>query len=94
MSIWVYQFQDCIHACVSFNLKHENSSCNESCTAVSYAYNSSYDDLSEGHAAGDCFLKAVLPNSTGLTEVDVAEAVDSPFYTDEGIASGEAVEGR
>ncbi len=94
MSVWVYQFEDCIHACVSFNIKHQGTGLNESCGAVSYAYTLTYGDQSASHAAGNCFLKDATPDSTGLTEKDADETVDSAFYTDVSISSGEAVERR
>lgn len=81
MSVWVYQFEDCLHACVSFKYKKQNfqrSSCNNSsCTAVTYAYNYTYGDLSAGHAAGNCFLKT--ENSTGPNDAFFDTAVDSAF---------------
>ena len=94
MSVWVYQFQDRIRACVSFNITHQGTGLNESCAAVSYACTLTYGDRSASHAAGNWFLKDVAPDSTGLTEKDLDGTVDSAFYTDVGITSGEVVEGE
>ena len=89
MSVWVYQFVDCIHACVSFNANYKilnnNSDSSQNCTGVSYAYTSPYGDQSSGqyynYADGNCFLKAVYPIPAALLDVPV----DSAFYTDLGL---------
>ena len=84
MSVWVYQFVDCIRACVSFNVKHQeilnSGGSNESCTGISYAPSIMYGDLSADHVAGNCFLKAVFPISAGGSD-----GVDSAFYANLGV---------
>ena len=80
MSVWVYQFVDCLHACVSFNVKHHELGYNETCTGVSYALDTPYGDLAFDHQAGNCFLKAAFP-----LQASYDGHVDSAFYTDLGI---------
>ena len=82
MSVWVYQFIDCTHAYVSFNVKYLESSSNETCKGVSYAFTLPWGDMGYDHEAGDCFLKGFFPI---LAFKD--SPVDSTFYADLGSPS-------
>lgn len=82
VTVWVYQFVDCIHACASFNANHRilNDS-SESCTGVSYPYTLQYGSDAFDYEDGNCFLKAVYPIPYTIPGVPV----DSAFYTDLGL---------
>ena len=81
LSVWVFQYVDCIHACISFNVKHRG---NATCTGISYlydlAYGRSYGYLDKVYLGGNCFLKGEFPINPVQNEV-----VDSAFYSNLGI---------
>ena len=80
MSVWVYQFIDCIHACVSYNVMHQIIHSNETCKGVSFTVDAAWGTLDWGHEDGNCFLKGFFPLSASYDG-----PVDSAFYADLGI---------
>ena len=78
MTVWVYQFVDCIHACVSYNANHKILNDNsESCTGVSYPYTLGYGSDAFDYEDGNCFLKGAYP-----IPYTIPGPCDSAFYTD------------
>ena len=76
MSVFVYQFEDCINACASYNLAQqaEHTHSNSSCAGVSFDYTAAYGN--RRFWGGNYFLKAVAFNPNSSTS---SEVVDNAF---------------
>ncbi len=78
LSVFVYQFEDCINACASYNAaeQSEHTHLNSSCAGVSFDYTQPYGNTD--FWGGNCFLKAVAFNpASSMSSNDV----DSAFLT-------------
>ena len=78
MGVYVYQFEDCIHACASYNSAQATESTHNgsTCRGISYDYTLSHNNLSFWD--GNCFLKATAYSADATFANGV---VDSAFLS-------------
>ena len=78
MSVFVYQFEDCLHACASYNSAQMSESTHNGsmCRSISYDYTLDHNNLS--FADGNCFLKTKVYNADAIL---ANEVIDSAFLS-------------
>ncbi|KAL2036386.1 hypothetical protein N7G274_010899 [Stereocaulon virgatum] len=74
VSIFVYTFKDCIHACASY--AHMGTHPGSTCLGVTYSYMVRPGTVADNYDAGSCALKAVGYNETASFQ---AFGADSAF---------------
>ena len=77
MSVWVYSFEDCLNACVSYTLKAQTYS-NTLCQGVAMFLDVRYGDSAPTYE-GNCFLKALAVSQFNSSAKQSKSYINSAF---------------